>query len=148
MGPEEFMTKMDKTMKSLVKSIGIYTVDDTTSRSLNPQAHNIAKYPPSFMCQLCKNLLVDASITPCCQISCCFPCIKAKIVANLTDEEMDTACPLCKRKDLTIASVIANNQLRNIIDWFKRQRAYRSKTHTIDLGGKKEGGESSEEEDQ
>jgi hypothetical protein len=67
-------------------------------------------------------------------MSCCFNCIKSKIVQTITDEELNSLCPVCKKRQLSICKVIPNNQMRDIIKWFLRQRAYRTKTHTIELG--------------
>ena len=67
-------------------------------------------------------------------MSCCFNCIKSKIVQTITDEELNSLCPVCKKRQLSISKVIPNNQMRDVIKWFLRQRAYRTKTHTIELG--------------
>jgi|TARA_B110000285_G_C15073618_1_gene589385 hypothetical protein len=83
--PEEFIKGMDKIMESLVKNISVFDQDEVALKNFNPTAGNL-KFPPSLMCQLCKNLMVDASMTPCCLTSCCFKCIKEKIVTSLMDE--------------------------------------------------------------
>ena len=71
---EEFQKTMNKTMKSLVKNIQLYALDDITSLTFNPnhakpmssmisnemgeeEQINIGRYPPSLLCKHCKNLL-------------------------------------------------------------------------------------------
>lgn len=150
-------------MKSLFKNINLFTQDDITSLTLNPHAAkpmssglqggeddaegntenkkmlNYERFPPTLICQLCSTLMKDAVLVPCCQVTCCFDCIQQKIVKqlNLRDDKGVrigcNKCPICKDKKLSLANIIPNLQMRNIIKWFEKQRAYRAKIYTIDL---------------
>ena len=125
--PDNFIKGMDKVMESLVKNINVYDLDENAIKYFNPTAGNL-KFPPSLMCQLCKNLMVDASMTPCCLISCCFNCIKEKIIENLMEQaenqegtsKQKPSCPCCFKKPLDVQNIIPNIQMRKIISWFQR----------------------------
>ena len=57
------------------------------------------------------------------------------------------SCPLCFKKELDVQNIIPNNQMRKIIGWFQRQRAYRAKIYQIDLGKKQKETENNGDDD-
>lgn len=75
--PELFKTTMPKTMQSLVKQSNLYLPESQLEAESTPELRqaNPEKFPPSLLCQLCKCLLDEATLTPCCHLSCCFKCI-------------------------------------------------------------------------
>ncbi|KAF0688227.1 Aste57867_20097 [Aphanomyces stellatus] len=65
--------------------------------------------PPHLACPICKTLMRDAVLVPCCHESACDECIRSAVIAhNLT-------CPLC-HKALTPDDLIPNKVTRKSVD--------------------------------
>ncbi|KAK4805875.1 hypothetical protein QYF61_025742 [Mycteria americana] len=67
--------------------------------------------PEEFLCLLCKALMTDAVVIPCCGNSYCDECIRTALL----DSEEHT-CPTCHQTDISPDALIANKALRKKLD--------------------------------
>uniref|UniRef100_H2YGK4 RING-type domain-containing protein n=1 Tax=Ciona savignyi TaxID=51511 RepID=H2YGK4_CIOSA len=65
--------------------------------------------PDELICLLCKDLLVDAVVIPCCGNSYCDECIR-----NALLDSEDHKCPTCHKNNISPDSLIANKFLRQV----------------------------------
>nr|XP_026689737.1 E3 ubiquitin-protein ligase RBBP6 [Ciona intestinalis] len=70
--------------------------------------------PDELICLLCKDLLVDAVVIPCCGNSYCDECIR-----NALLDSDDHQCPTCHKQNISPDSLIANKFLRQAVNKFK-----------------------------
>ncbi|CAB0009928.1 unnamed protein product [Nesidiocoris tenuis] len=75
--------------------------------------------PDDLICGVCKDLLVDAVLIPCCGNSFCDECIR-----NVLLESEDHQCPDCREKDISPDTLIPNRFLRNSVNSFKNRTGY------------------------
>ncbi|ESO87145.1 hypothetical protein LOTGIDRAFT_66922, partial [Lottia gigantea] len=66
--------------------------------------------PQELLCLICKDLLRDAVLIPCCGNSFCDECIRNKLL-----ETEDHECPSCHEQDVSPDRLIANRQMRRAI---------------------------------
>ena len=43
------------------------------------------------------------------------------------------ACPFCAKVELKVSKILPNNQLKDMIRWFERQRAFRANVEKVEL---------------
>ncbi|XP_065065876.1 E3 ubiquitin-protein ligase RBBP6-like [Rhopilema esculentum] len=89
----------------------------TTNRSYSPavntsDGHSGKEIPAALQCPMCKKLLHDAVITPCCGTSYCDECIRNYLIDN------DFSCHSCKEKT-SPDNIIPNKSLRKAVENFK-----------------------------
>nr|CAB3265457.1 E3 ubiquitin-protein ligase RBBP6 [Phallusia mammillata] len=70
--------------------------------------------PDELICLLCKDLLVDAVVIPCCGNSYCDDCIRNALLDSETHQ-----CPTCHKENISPDSLIANKFLRQAVNKFK-----------------------------
>ncbi|KAJ8667352.1 hypothetical protein QAD02_009014 [Eretmocerus hayati] len=75
--------------------------------------------PGDLVCTICKDLLTDAVMIPCCGTSFCDDCIRTFLL-----ESEDHECPDCNEKDVSPESLIPNRYLRNAVMNFKNETGY------------------------
>ncbi|KAM9843993.1 uncharacterized protein ACBR49_013122 [Aulostomus maculatus] len=73
--------------------------------------------PDELLCLICRSLLSDAVVIPCCGNSYCDDCIRT----TLLDSEEHT-CPSCSQSDVSPDTLIANKFLRQAVNNFKKER--------------------------
>ncbi|XP_058795388.1 E3 ubiquitin-protein ligase RBBP6 isoform X3 [Phymastichus coffea] len=75
--------------------------------------------PEDLLCNICKDLLTDAVMIPCCGNSFCDECIRTFLL-----ESEEHECPDCNEKDVLPESLIPNRYLRNAVLNFKNETGY------------------------
>ncbi|XP_029998007.1 E3 ubiquitin-protein ligase RBBP6 isoform X2 [Sphaeramia orbicularis] len=79
--------------------------------------------PDELVCLICRDLLNDAVVIPCCGNSYCDDCIRS---ALLDSEEH--VCPTCNQLEVSPDTLIANKFLRQAVNNYKKEQGY---TRTI-----------------
>ncbi|KAK0161701.1 hypothetical protein PV327_008120 [Microctonus hyperodae] len=75
--------------------------------------------PEDLLCNICKDLLTDAVMIPCCGNSYCDECIRTVLL-----ESEEHECPDCNEKDVLPETLIPNRFLRNSVMTFKNETGY------------------------
>lgn len=75
--------------------------------------------PDELLCMICRDLLCDSVVIPCCGNSYCDDCIRTALL----DSE-DHVCPTCSQSDVSPDTLIANKFLRQAVNTFKKERGY------------------------
>lgn len=75
--------------------------------------------PDDLLCNICKDLMTDAVMIPCCGNSFCDECIRTFLL-----ESEDHECPDCADKDNSPETLIPNRFLRNAVSNFKNETGY------------------------
>ncbi|XP_028027137.1 E3 ubiquitin-protein ligase RBBP6-like isoform X3 [Bombyx mandarina] len=75
--------------------------------------------PDELICSLCRDLLTDAVMIPCCGNSFCDECIRGALL-----ESEDHECPDCREKEISPTTLIPNRFLRNSVSSFRNQTGY------------------------
>ncbi|XP_075577828.1 LOW QUALITY PROTEIN: E3 ubiquitin-protein ligase RBBP6-like [Pelecanus crispus] len=65
--------------------------------------------PEELLCLICKDLMTDAAVIPCCGNSYCDECIRTALL-----ESEEHTCPTCHQTDISPDSLIANKFLRQV----------------------------------
>ncbi|EDO35477.1 predicted protein, partial [Nematostella vectensis] len=73
-----------------------------------PAAKADRKVPSELRCPMCKNLLTDTVLIPCCGTSYCDECIRTYLLEN------EQECPTCGAESVSPDSLIINKQLRQV----------------------------------
>ncbi|XP_068605655.1 E3 ubiquitin-protein ligase RBBP6-like [Brachionichthys hirsutus] len=73
--------------------------------------------PEELLCLLCRDLLSDAVVIPCCGGSYCDDCIRT---ALLDSEEH--VCPTCKKSNVSPDTLVANKFLRQAVNTFENEQ--------------------------
>ena len=91
-------------------------------RKHEPQGtYHFQEYIPEEMkCPVCKDIMKDAVMIPCCAYSCCEDCVLQQLIES-------QACPNCTSPQLA-ASLIPNTRLRKSIYDFKCGKHWRQDT--------------------
>ncbi|CAB1427990.1 unnamed protein product [Pleuronectes platessa] len=71
--------------------------------------------PDELLCPICKDLITDAAVIPCCGNSYCDDCIRTALL----DSEKHI-CFTCKQSDVFPDNLIANHFLREVVNNFKK----------------------------
>ncbi|XP_029901813.1 E3 ubiquitin-protein ligase RBBP6-like [Myripristis murdjan] len=75
--------------------------------------------PDELLCPICKELMADAVVTPCCGNSYCDECIRS----SLLDSE-EHICFTCQQSDVSPDDLSANEALRQAVEHFKNGTCY------------------------
>ncbi|KAL4624478.1 E3 ubiquitin-protein ligase RBBP6-like, partial [Arapaima gigas] len=75
--------------------------------------------PEELLCCICKQLVTDAALIPCCGNSYCDNCIRATLLSSSKH-----TCPTCKQSDVSPDSLIPNKSLRLAVSNFKNGKGY------------------------
>ncbi|XP_055008893.1 E3 ubiquitin-protein ligase RBBP6 isoform X2 [Boleophthalmus pectinirostris] len=73
--------------------------------------------PDELLCLICKDLLNDAVVIPCCGNSYCDDCIRSALL----DSE-DHVCPTCNQPDVSPDTLIANRFLRQAVNNYTKEQ--------------------------
>ncbi|KAL1763138.1 E3 ubiquitin-protein ligase RBBP6 isoform X2, partial [Sigmodon hispidus] len=74
------------------------------------------RIPEEHLCPICKDIMTDAAVIPCCQNSYCDECIRTALL-----ESDDHTCPTCHQHDVSPDALVANKNLRRAIENFQSQ---------------------------
>ncbi|XP_059690450.1 E3 ubiquitin-protein ligase RBBP6-like [Gavia stellata] len=83
--------------------------EPSSSSSFSSSALSDDPLPEELSCVICKDIMTDAAVIPCCGNSFCDECIRTVLL----DSEEHT-CPTCHQADVSPDSLIANQFLRKI----------------------------------
>ncbi|XP_064296517.1 E3 ubiquitin-protein ligase RBBP6-like [Phalacrocorax carbo] len=75
--------------------------------------------PDELLCPLCKDIMTDAAVIPCCGNSYCDECIRTALL----DSE-DHTCPTCHQSDVSPDALAANKILRQAVNNFENGTGY------------------------
>ncbi|XP_075581226.1 E3 ubiquitin-protein ligase RBBP6-like [Pelecanus crispus] len=81
--------------------------------------------PEELLCLICKDLMTDAAVIPCCGNSYCDECIRTALL-----ESEEHTCPTCHQTDISPDSLVANKFLRQAVNNFKNGTGYTKRLHT------------------
>ncbi|XP_016368941.1 E3 ubiquitin-protein ligase RBBP6-like [Sinocyclocheilus rhinocerous] len=70
--------------------------------------------PAALLCLICKDLLTDAVMIPCCSTSYCDECIRTCLL-----ESDGHLCPTCRQSDVSPDALTANTVLRQEVNHFR-----------------------------
>ncbi|XP_016321415.1 E3 ubiquitin-protein ligase RBBP6-like [Sinocyclocheilus anshuiensis] len=70
--------------------------------------------PTALLCLICKDLLTDAVMIPCCSTSYCDECIRTCLL-----ESDGHLCPTCRQSDVSPDALTANTVLRQEVNHFR-----------------------------
>ncbi|XP_013382953.1 LOW QUALITY PROTEIN: E3 ubiquitin-protein ligase RBBP6-like [Lingula anatina] len=86
----------------------------------SPERKRESRHIPSeLLCELCKDLLTDAVVAPCCGNSFCDECVR-----NALLETEEHECPHCHETDVSPDKLIANKFLRTAVQNFLNESGY------------------------
>mmetsp|Transcript_16947 Transcript_16947/g.26091 ORF Transcript_16947/g.26091 Transcript_16947/m.26091 type:complete len:119 (+) Transcript_16947:499-855(+) len=81
-----------------------------------------------------------AVLLSCCEESCCLECVRKKATKKRDQKSFEKQpwdkCPLCHKAGFSANSLVPNTSLRNIIQWFYKQRCYRTIVHRMQFDQK------------
>ncbi|XP_042645041.1 E3 ubiquitin-protein ligase RBBP6-like [Tyto alba] len=75
--------------------------------------------PEEMLCLICRDIMTDAAVIPCCGNSYCDECIRTALL-----ESEEHTCPACHQTDVSPDSLIANKCLRQAVNNFKNGTGY------------------------
>ncbi|XP_030359043.1 E3 ubiquitin-protein ligase RBBP6-like [Strigops habroptila] len=75
--------------------------------------------PDELLCLICKDIMTDAAILPCCGSSYCDECIRTALL-----ESEEHTCPTCHQTDVSLDALTANQNLRQAVNNFKNGAGY------------------------
>ncbi|KAB1262967.1 E3 ubiquitin-protein ligase RBBP6 [Camelus dromedarius] len=75
--------------------------------------------PDELLCLICKDIMTDAVVIPCCGNSYCDECIRTALL-----ESDEHTCPTCHQNDVSPDALIANKFLRQAVNNFKNETGY------------------------
>ncbi|XP_056677006.1 E3 ubiquitin-protein ligase RBBP6-like [Monodelphis domestica] len=78
--------------------------------------------PDELLCLICKDIVTDAVVIPCCGNSYCDECIRTALL-----ESDEHTCPTCHQNDVSPDALVANKFLRWAVDNFKNETVYTKK---------------------
>ncbi|KAM7324665.1 hypothetical protein ACRRTK_016970 [Alexandromys fortis] len=81
--------------------------------------------PEELMCLICKDIITDAAIIPCCGNSYCDECIRTALL-----ESDEHTCPACHQDDVSPDALVANKSLRQAVNNFKNKTGYTKRLQT------------------
>uniref|UniRef100_A0A8C3JF97 RBBP6 ligase n=1 Tax=Calidris pygmaea TaxID=425635 RepID=A0A8C3JF97_9CHAR len=74
-----------------------------------PSSSSSVPVPDELLCLICKEIMTDAAVTPCCGNSYCDECIRTALL-----ESEEHACPMCHQTGVAPDALIANKFLRKV----------------------------------
>ncbi|XP_049653685.1 E3 ubiquitin-protein ligase RBBP6-like [Accipiter gentilis] len=81
-----------------------------------------APIPDEILCLICKEIMTDAAIIPCCGNSYCDDCIRTALL-----ESEERRCPECHQTGVSPDAFVANKCLRRAVSNFKNGAGYRKR---------------------
>ncbi|XP_061222110.1 E3 ubiquitin-protein ligase RBBP6-like [Neopsephotus bourkii] len=75
--------------------------------------------PDELLCLICKDIMTDAAILPCCRSSYCDECIRTALL-----ESEEFTCPACHQTDVSPDALVANQSLRQAVNNFRNGAGY------------------------
>ncbi|XP_064886714.1 E3 ubiquitin-protein ligase RBBP6-like isoform X1 [Columba livia] len=78
-----------------------------------------ALVPAELLCLICKDVMTDAAVIPCCGNSFCDECIRTALL-----ESEEHTCPVCHQTDVSPDSLVANKILRQAVNNFRNGTGY------------------------
>ncbi|XP_052630771.1 E3 ubiquitin-protein ligase RBBP6-like [Harpia harpyja] len=78
--------------------------------------------PDEILCLICKEIMTDAAIIPCCGNSYCDECIRTALL-----ESEEHRCPKCHQTGVSPDALVANKCLRRAVSNFKNRAGYRKR---------------------
>ncbi|XP_049653234.1 E3 ubiquitin-protein ligase RBBP6-like [Accipiter gentilis] len=81
-----------------------------------------ALIPDEILCLICKEIMTDAAIIPCCGNSYCDECIRTALL-----ESEEHRCPECHQTGVSPDALVANKCLRRAVSNFKNGAGYRKR---------------------
>ncbi|XP_054616368.1 E3 ubiquitin-protein ligase RBBP6-like isoform X2 [Dunckerocampus dactyliophorus] len=133
--PRSFMVEVDdpNTKGAMLTSCGRYAIP-----AIDAEAYALGKkekhpflqqepepederepVPEELQCLICRDLLVDSVVIPCCGNSYCDDCIRTALL-----ESEGHVCPTCKQSDVSPDTLIANKFLRQAVNNYKKEKGY------------------------
>ncbi|CAL9693825.1 unnamed protein product [Knipowitschia caucasica] len=88
----------------------------TPAQELPVQVPPDTSIPDELMCLICKDLLTDAVVIPCCGNSYCDDCIRTALL-----DSDDHVCPTCDQAEVSPDTLIANKFLRQAVNNFTNE---------------------------
>uniref|UniRef100_A0A8C5H073 RING-type domain-containing protein n=3 Tax=Gouania willdenowi TaxID=441366 RepID=A0A8C5H073_GOUWI len=73
--------------------------------------------PEELLCLICRDMLCDAVVIPCCGNSYCDECIRSALL-----DSQDHVCPTCNQTDVSPDSLFANKFLRQAVSSFDKDQ--------------------------
>lgn len=136
----EWQENSHKVFKSLLKQSEIYKIEELAYKSDNEDEEKPRtaehQLPPALQCMLCKGLINNAMLTPCCTSSACYGCLKSYLTA---DHKLASSragmCPFpdCKEQDVYVQDLIYNHALSKAADWFRRQQIAKAQLVDVEI---------------
>ncbi|XP_042613473.1 E3 ubiquitin-protein ligase RBBP6-like [Cyprinus carpio] len=80
----------------------------------SPSSSSSDPVPAALLCRICKDLLTDAVMIPCCSTSSCDECIRTCLL-----ESDGHLCPTCRQSDVSPDALTANTVLRQEVNHFR-----------------------------
>ncbi|XP_054067764.1 LOW QUALITY PROTEIN: E3 ubiquitin-protein ligase RBBP6-like [Rissa tridactyla] len=80
--------------------------------------------PDELLCLVCKEIMTDAAVVPCCGNSYCDECIRTALL-----ESEEHTCPTCHQADVSPDALIANMFLRKAVNNFSNGTGYTKGLH-------------------
>lgn len=99
-------TMMDRHGNLVVRTVDYNAVQRGRLDTL--QAPKETKIPPELTCSICKELMKDAVVIPCCGKSFCDDCIREHLLEN------EFTCPACNETDVSPDTLMPNKTLRAV----------------------------------
>ncbi|XP_068271209.1 E3 ubiquitin-protein ligase RBBP6-like [Nyctibius grandis] len=139
--PKSFLmeVKDPKTKGAMLTNTGKYVIPiinaEAYARGKKQQPHFLPE-EPSFssaiddsvpdvlLCLICKELMTDAAIIPCCGNSYCDECIRTALL-----ESEEHTCPTCHQTDVSPDALIANKFLRQAVNDFRNGTGHTKRLH-------------------
>ncbi|KAH0515095.1 E3 ubiquitin-protein ligase RBBP6 [Microtus ochrogaster] len=81
--------------------------------------------PDELLCLICKDIMTDAAIIPCCGNSYCDNCIRTALL-----ESDEHTCPACHQDSVSPDALVANKFLRKAVNNFKNKTGYAKRLQT------------------
>ncbi|XP_068100376.1 E3 ubiquitin-protein ligase RBBP6-like isoform X2 [Hyperolius riggenbachi] len=81
----------------------------------SPSPEEKEPIPDMLLCMICKNIMTDAAVIPCCGNSYCDECIRNSLL-----ESEEHACPTCHKTGVSPDNIISNKGLREFINNSRR----------------------------
>ncbi|XP_075620846.1 E3 ubiquitin-protein ligase RBBP6-like [Balearica regulorum gibbericeps] len=84
-----------------------------------PSSSSDDPIPDELLCLICKDIVTDAAVIPCCGNSYCDECIRTALL-----ESEEHTCPTCHQTDVSPDALIANKSLRKAVNNFRNGTGY------------------------
>ncbi|KAI2663221.1 E3 ubiquitin- ligase RBBP6-like isoform X2 [Labeo rohita] len=123
--PDRKGVMMDRSGKYVIPIIDAeaYVTRKKEKLSFSPQDEHSSSFstssdpvPAVLLCLICKDLLTDAVMIPCCRSSYCDKCIRTCLL-----ESDRHVCPTCSQSDVSLDALTANTVLHQEVNHFRNE---------------------------